>query len=270
MFLQNKNSIFSKSRKIIIPIIFSPVLIGLVLILFLTKKNANNLYLTENLQKFNYSVEQTERNYKAFLNSEHLNSFFETSEDKHIENIKKLKSELKILTKELLSNNIVAENNIKENLNQINNMLVDFDKQFNIIVSVIIKTGNQKYGYKASLLNSEKNFRKRILEFGDFDQKNEYYQLENFVVRFSEKPNRKTADEFNNSTKYLMAILKIYLDEKTLTLFAFQKLSENNTADDLPNNSVVRKWWDYMEDIMEYNPDHTPVSISLKEVFHMD
>ena len=62
----------------------------------------------------------------------------------------------------------------------------------------------------------------------------------------------------------------IYLDEKTLTLFAFQKLSDDNTADELPNSPVVRKWWDYMADVMEYNPDNTPVAIPLKEVFHMD
>lgn len=62
----------------------------------------------------------------------------------------------------------------------------------------------------------------------------------------------------------------IYLDQKSLTLFAFQKLSDDNTADQLPNNPVVRKWWDYMADIMEYNPDNTPAAIGLKEVFHMD
>jgi L-rhamnose mutarotase len=62
----------------------------------------------------------------------------------------------------------------------------------------------------------------------------------------------------------------IYLDEATLTLFAFQKLSENNTADELPQHPIVQKWWDYMADIMETNPDHSPVCISLKEVFHID
>ena len=62
----------------------------------------------------------------------------------------------------------------------------------------------------------------------------------------------------------------IYLDKETLTLFAFQKLSDENTAHQLPNNPVVRKWWDYMSDIMEYNPDNTPVAIPLEEVFHMD
>jgi L-rhamnose mutarotase len=62
----------------------------------------------------------------------------------------------------------------------------------------------------------------------------------------------------------------IYLDEETNTLFAFQKLAPGHTAGDLPNDPVVRKWWDYMSDIMEYNPDHTPVAIPLKEMFHAD
>jgi L-rhamnose mutarotase len=35
-------------------------------------------------------------------------------------------------------------------------------------------------------------------------------------------------------------------------------------------NPIVQKWWDYMADIMEVNPDNSPVSKSLPEVFHMD
>ena len=62
----------------------------------------------------------------------------------------------------------------------------------------------------------------------------------------------------------------IYLDETTMTLFAFQKLSDNNTADDLPDNPIVKKWWAFMADIMDTNPDNSPVCIPLKEVFHMD
>ena len=63
----------------------------------------------------------------------------------------------------------------------------------------------------------------------------------------------------------------IYYDPETKTLFAFQKLSDNNTADQLPQNPIVRKWWDYMNDgIMEYNQKNEPVSIVLEEVFHMD
>jgi L-rhamnose mutarotase len=62
----------------------------------------------------------------------------------------------------------------------------------------------------------------------------------------------------------------IYLDEETLTLFAFQKLTGNHTSDQLPQHPVVQQWWKYMADIMETNPDHSPVSVPLREVFHLD
>lgn len=62
----------------------------------------------------------------------------------------------------------------------------------------------------------------------------------------------------------------IFLDEETLTLFAVQKLSDDNTADSLPDHPLVRKWWDYMADIMETQPDNAPVCHGLTEVFHKD
>ncbi len=62
----------------------------------------------------------------------------------------------------------------------------------------------------------------------------------------------------------------IFLDAQTLTLFAAWKLSDKSTAADLPCNTVVLKWWNFMADIMETNPDCPPVCVSLPEVFHMD
>ena len=62
----------------------------------------------------------------------------------------------------------------------------------------------------------------------------------------------------------------IYLDETTLTLFAFQKLKDHNTSGLLPSRPIVQKWWKHMADIMETNPDHSPVCVTLTEVFHMD
>ena len=62
----------------------------------------------------------------------------------------------------------------------------------------------------------------------------------------------------------------IFLDEETNILFAVQKLSENNTSAHLPQTVIVKKWWEYMSDIMEVNPDNSPVAIELKEVFHQD
>ncbi len=62
----------------------------------------------------------------------------------------------------------------------------------------------------------------------------------------------------------------IFLDPETLTLFAVQKLSDDNTAADLPNTEVVKRWWAHMQDIMECNPDNSPVAKPLDEVFHID
>ena len=61
----------------------------------------------------------------------------------------------------------------------------------------------------------------------------------------------------------------IFLDEETGTLFAFQKVSGEGGSQDLSDNTIVQKWWDYMADIMEVNSDNSPVSIPLEEVFYM-
>jgi len=62
----------------------------------------------------------------------------------------------------------------------------------------------------------------------------------------------------------------IFLDRETNILFAVQKQSGMQGSQDLGTNPVVRKWWDYMSDIMEANPDHSPVTIPLTEVFYLE
>ena len=62
----------------------------------------------------------------------------------------------------------------------------------------------------------------------------------------------------------------IYLDPDSLSLFAVQKLSADNSADTLPERAIVKKWWAHMADIMETNPDNSPVIRELPELFHHD
>lgn len=62
----------------------------------------------------------------------------------------------------------------------------------------------------------------------------------------------------------------IYWDKETNILFAFQKTEGSESSQDLGKLAIIQKWWDYMADIMEVNPDNSPISIPLKEVFHMD
>ncbi|KQC31322.1 L-rhamnose mutarotase [Flagellimonas eckloniae] len=61
----------------------------------------------------------------------------------------------------------------------------------------------------------------------------------------------------------------IFLDEETHTLFAFQKVSGQGGSQELSNNPIVKKWWAFMADIMETNPDNSPISHPLEEVFYM-
>jgi len=61
----------------------------------------------------------------------------------------------------------------------------------------------------------------------------------------------------------------IFLDEETHTLFAFQKITEGSGSQDLGENEIVKKWWNYMADIMETNADNSPVTTELEEVFYM-
>lgn len=61
----------------------------------------------------------------------------------------------------------------------------------------------------------------------------------------------------------------IFLDEETHTLFAFQKVSGEGGSQDLGQTEIVQKWWAYMADIMEVNPDQSPISTPLEEVFYL-
>ncbi|HTN20005.1 MAG TPA: L-rhamnose mutarotase [Pelobium sp.] len=93
------------------------------------------------------------------------------------------------------------------------------------------------------------------------------------------KPGFKAEYEKRHSQIWpeLVALLKengvsdysIFLDEETDTLFAVQQ-QNGQSSQDLGNTEIVKKWWAFMADIMETNPDNSPVSIPLPQVFHMD
>jgi len=61
----------------------------------------------------------------------------------------------------------------------------------------------------------------------------------------------------------------IFLDEETNTLFAYQEQSGESSSQDLGNTEIVKRWWKYMADIMETNPDNSPVTTPLDQVFYM-
>lgn len=62
----------------------------------------------------------------------------------------------------------------------------------------------------------------------------------------------------------------IFLDEETLHLFAVFELREPNQRESLPQHPLMRKWWQYMRDLMHTHPDGRPVEWPLKNVFHLE
>jgi L-rhamnose mutarotase len=61
----------------------------------------------------------------------------------------------------------------------------------------------------------------------------------------------------------------IFLDEETNALFGVLKIADERELLNLPKQEIMQKWWTYMADIMEVNPDKSPLSKPLQEVFYM-
>jgi L-rhamnose mutarotase len=61
----------------------------------------------------------------------------------------------------------------------------------------------------------------------------------------------------------------IFLDETTNSLFGVMKANDPAKLNDLPLSPVMQQWWKHMRDIMESNPDNSPVSTSLTELFYL-
>jgi L-rhamnose mutarotase len=61
----------------------------------------------------------------------------------------------------------------------------------------------------------------------------------------------------------------IHLDPETNTLFGVLTRPKDHGMAVLPDHPVMKKWWAHMADIMESNPDHSPVATDLITVFHL-
>ena len=62
----------------------------------------------------------------------------------------------------------------------------------------------------------------------------------------------------------------IFLDRETNTLFGYIEIESEEKWVKSAETAICQKWWAYMADIMDTNPDNSPVSIDLAKVFHLD
>lgn len=62
----------------------------------------------------------------------------------------------------------------------------------------------------------------------------------------------------------------IYLDRETHVLYGYLEVEDEARWAASTDTAINRKWWDFMADIMETNPDNSPVCVDLSPVFHLD
>ena len=62
----------------------------------------------------------------------------------------------------------------------------------------------------------------------------------------------------------------IFLDPDTNTLFAYLERTEDHRMNDLTKHSVMQRWWAHMKEIIAANPDGSPVTAPLVEMFHLE
>jgi L-rhamnose mutarotase len=62
----------------------------------------------------------------------------------------------------------------------------------------------------------------------------------------------------------------IFLLPETNQLFAYAEIEDEAKWGRIADTEICKKWWVYMKDIMPTNPDNSPTSTELREVFHID
>jgi L-rhamnose mutarotase len=61
----------------------------------------------------------------------------------------------------------------------------------------------------------------------------------------------------------------IFHDPSTNQLFAYAVIEDEARWNSVAQTDVCRRWWRHMGDVMPSNPDASPVSRELREVFHI-
>ncbi len=62
----------------------------------------------------------------------------------------------------------------------------------------------------------------------------------------------------------------IFLNPTTRQLFGYVEIEDEARWAAIARTPECQRWWKHMGDIMPSNPDNSPVSSELKEVFHLD
>ncbi|WP_416354009.1 L-rhamnose mutarotase [Agrilactobacillus fermenti] len=78
-------------------------------------------------------------------------------------------------------------------------------------------------------------------------------------------PEMKQALKEHGASNY-----SIFLNKDNGELFAYLEVPDVDKYNEIANTEICKKWWAYMEPLMDTNADNSPVATDLTEVFHLD
>lgn len=62
----------------------------------------------------------------------------------------------------------------------------------------------------------------------------------------------------------------IFLHPETRQLFGTVEIENEERWAAIAETDVCKRWWHHMADLMPTHPDNSPISVELREVFHLD
>ncbi|MDY2947470.1 MAG: L-rhamnose mutarotase [Mannheimia varigena] len=62
----------------------------------------------------------------------------------------------------------------------------------------------------------------------------------------------------------------IFLDKERNLLFCYVEIEDEARWNAITKTEACQKWWAFMKDIMPSNPDNSPISQELEQVFYLD
>ena len=99
-----------------------------------------------------------------------------------------------------------------------------------------------------------------------------------FTMKVNGDAHEEYARRHNPIWKELEEVLKdhgvsnysIFLDRETNQLFGYVEIASEDLWAKIAETAECRKWWAFMSDVMPTNAENSPISVELREVFHLD
>ena len=114
------------------------------------------------------------------------------------------------------------------------------------------------------------------LKFGTWNSKNMIRKA--FLMKVNPDAHAEYERRHRPVWAELEAVLKnhgvmnysIFLEQETSRLFGYAEIESEELWNKIAATDECRRWWAFMKDVMPTNVDNSPVSVELREVFHLD